>query len=177
MNEDLELMMSEIPAETTMADVEEYLCHYGTSGMKWGKRLYQNLDGSLTPLGRLRYGVQYKNIGQVEARRKAKAASKKEKDEKKEKSRSETIESVIRSGNAKAIYENQKSMTDDELRRAISRLENVSKIKETIRKEKNTPLDEQQAFVMKCITDGGKALESILKIYKAADKAGLTNRR
>lgn len=32
------------------------LYHHGTKGMKWGKRLYQRKDGSLTPLGRLRYG-------------------------------------------------------------------------------------------------------------------------
>lgn len=32
------------------------LVHSGTLGMKWGKRLYQYKDGSLTPLGRLRYG-------------------------------------------------------------------------------------------------------------------------
>lgn len=35
----------------------EYLAHYGIRGMKWGDRRYQNEDGSLTPEGRLRYGV------------------------------------------------------------------------------------------------------------------------
>lgn len=35
----------------------EYLVHYGTKGMHWGERLYQNRDGSLTPLGRARYGI------------------------------------------------------------------------------------------------------------------------
>jgi len=34
----------------------EYIAHHGTKGQKWGRRLYQNADGSLTPLGRLRYG-------------------------------------------------------------------------------------------------------------------------
>ena len=34
-----------------------YLAHYGTKGMKWGERKYQNSDGSLTPLGRVHYGV------------------------------------------------------------------------------------------------------------------------
>lgn len=36
---------------------DTYLQHHGTKGQKWGRRRYQNLDGSLTPLGRLRYGV------------------------------------------------------------------------------------------------------------------------
>lgn len=34
-----------------------YLAHYGTKGMKWGERKYQNSDGSLTALGRVHYGV------------------------------------------------------------------------------------------------------------------------
>lgn len=33
------------------------LCHSGTKGMHWGERLYQYSDGSLTPLGRIHYGV------------------------------------------------------------------------------------------------------------------------
>lgn len=34
----------------------EELYHYGTKGMKWGVRRYQNPDGSLTPAGREHYG-------------------------------------------------------------------------------------------------------------------------
>ena len=33
------------------------LCHHGTKGQKWGRRRYQNEDGSLTPAGREHYGV------------------------------------------------------------------------------------------------------------------------
>ena len=32
------------------------LYHHGTKGQKWGRRLYQHKDGSLTALGKLRYG-------------------------------------------------------------------------------------------------------------------------
>lgn len=35
----------------------EYLAHHGVKGQKWGQRQYQNSDGSLTPAGRLHYGV------------------------------------------------------------------------------------------------------------------------
>lgn len=34
----------------------DYLCHHGTKGQKWGVRRYQNPDGSLTDEGRRRYG-------------------------------------------------------------------------------------------------------------------------
>lgn len=34
----------------------EELKHYGIKGQKWGKRRYQNADGSLTPAGKERYG-------------------------------------------------------------------------------------------------------------------------
>lgn len=46
--------------------MSDYLVHYGIRGQKHGDRRYQNYDGSLTPLGRIRYGVG-------EARKKAKA--------------------------------------------------------------------------------------------------------
>ena len=36
---------------------DEYLKHHGILGMKWGIRRFQNEDGSLTPEGRIRYGV------------------------------------------------------------------------------------------------------------------------
>lgn len=34
------------------------ICHHGILGQKWGKRRYQNPDGSLTELGRIRYAKQ-----------------------------------------------------------------------------------------------------------------------
>ena len=46
-----------------------YLAHWGIKGQRHGERRYQNYDGSLTPLGRIRYGVG-------EARQKAKTAAK-----------------------------------------------------------------------------------------------------
>ena len=38
----------------------DYLCHFGTKGMKWGIRRFQDEDGQLTALGRSRYGIEGK---------------------------------------------------------------------------------------------------------------------
>lgn len=40
--------------------IEDYLCHYGVRGMKWGIRRYQNPDGSLTSEGRKKAKTEYK---------------------------------------------------------------------------------------------------------------------
>jgi len=44
------------PSFVDQLDVD-YISHHGIKGQKWGVRRYQNSDGSLTPEGRIRYGV------------------------------------------------------------------------------------------------------------------------
>lgn len=39
-----------------MGGYTEELYHYGIKGQQWGRRLYQNKDGSLTAAGKIRYG-------------------------------------------------------------------------------------------------------------------------
>lgn len=38
-----------------MSDNNQTLAHHGIKGMKWGRRRFQNADGSLTPAGKSRY--------------------------------------------------------------------------------------------------------------------------
>lgn len=47
----------------SFVDKSEALGHHGTKGMHWGERLYQYKDGSLTPLGRIHYGIGKKRNG------------------------------------------------------------------------------------------------------------------
>ena len=41
--------------------MNDYLEHHGILGQKWGIRRFQNPDGSLTPEGRIRYGLSDKD--------------------------------------------------------------------------------------------------------------------
>lgn len=141
MNEDLELMMSEIPANMTM---DEALEHSGVMGQRKGHRRYQNLDGSLTPLGRLHYGIGFKNIGQVEAARRAKVKAQKEKEENErkriEEERQKAVEKATRSGKAEDIYRLRESMTDEELYRAVTRMQSTQKLESALASIENERL-------------------------------------
>lgn len=92
------------------------LFHAGTKGMKWGRRLYQNKDGSLTALGRVRYG---KGKGKTKAeleKEKAKAAKKAAKAEEKSKAKAAKVEEA-----EKNKKKSVKEMTDQELKDKIAR--------------------------------------------------------
>ena len=49
-------------------DANKDIEHHGIKGQEWDKRRYQNLDGSLTPLGRIHYGVGMSREEMAEAR-------------------------------------------------------------------------------------------------------------
>lgn len=49
-----------------------YLSHHGIKGQKWGIRRFQNEDGTLTALGKDRYGVDKAKLEYIEAKEKVK---------------------------------------------------------------------------------------------------------
>lgn len=81
------------------------LYHYGTLGMKWGIRRYQNKDGSLTPAGKKRYAKLNLELEKL-----------KPPGEKTQKSSNKTAS----------------GMSDDELRTAINRLRMESEYKQLV---------------------------------------------
>jgi hypothetical protein len=108
------------------------LRHSGTKGMKWYQRLYQNYDGSLTPLGRLRYGVgparkssggqtgasattkKKTSSGKVEAANKSNTSG--------ESTASNLAESVVAKARSSSVKKSTRNMTDEELKKSIERL-------------------------------------------------------
>lgn len=118
-----DVLMSAVAEDSEYDDI---LVHYGVPDMEWGKRRYQNPDGSLTPLGRIHYG-----IGKARARRTEKKAKRAEKAEA---ARVKKVERLARSGNVDKIYKNRGIFTKDELYDAISRAEKMSAFQKTGRK-------------------------------------------
>lgn len=115
---------------------EDYLHHHGTKGMKWGRRLYQNPDGSLTPLGKKRYNQEVVKLRKAQAVVRNKQATKAKLDKLEAKRKAiEDAEEELR-GESKVAQVKQKAaerkaskpktsakeMTDEELNKAIERM-------------------------------------------------------
>lgn len=102
-------------------EYDDILMHYGVDGMHWYERRYQNPDGSLTPLGRIHYGIGKARVKRAEnkARREAKA----------EAQRVKKVEKIARSGNVDKIYKNRELFTRAELKDAIERAEMLKGLK------------------------------------------------
>lgn len=90
------------------------LLHWGILGMKWGRRRFQNKDGSLTPEGRKRYADD-ENEETEEERAKREAAEKAYREEVKKR--------VIKSGDLDRIDQWKSEMTNQELREALDRVD------------------------------------------------------
>lgn len=105
------------------------LYHWGTKGMKWGIRRYQNKDGSLTPAGKKRYAAENEKLKAREKAIKAqeKAVARQAKLDTK-KAELDAREAALKSGKtapkskdsapkAKSV----KDMSDEELNKAVNR--------------------------------------------------------
>lgn len=104
------------------------LYHWGTKGMKWGRRLYQNKDGSLTPLGKKRYAKEETSLKErekyIKSREKARAKQAKLDAKKAELDARERALNGEKTGdNTPSKPKTIKDMTDDELRNLTSRME------------------------------------------------------
>lgn len=128
------------------------LSHHGILGQKWGVRRFQNADGSLTNAGKKRKGLvqTIKDKKKAKMLREAKARKKAEREKK---------EAIIRSGNEKEIRKIKGQLTDEELARALDRVNMTQSLNSYAPGGSN--YDKTQ-----------KAISAIEKIAKAAQAVG-----
>lgn len=113
------------------------LCHHGIKGQKWGVRRYQNLDGSLTALGKIHYGAA--NVAKATGRAISNGVK-------------ETGKYISR----KFKERHPKYMSDDELRAYVNRLDMEKKVKD-LRKNARV-MNHGRKFVGDALEQGGKTL-------------------
>ena len=117
------------------------LQHHGIKGMKWGRRRYQNADGSLTAAGKKRYGYGESDydygkdiVGGVKVKRTSKGSSVEDYQNaiKKTKSVGEGVDTIRKFNDdvkrikdpamEKRIRKSTEEMTDKELQQRVQRL-------------------------------------------------------
>ena len=105
-----------------------YLMHHGIQGQKWGIRLYQNKDGTLTPLGRLHYYGSTKTREQRMQERAERMDAKKK--------------DLVARGSKSAIYKNRALFTDEEFDEAMKRADKFDKTRNEIRLSRRQQVDD-----------------------------------
>lgn len=130
---------------------DEYLEHWGIKGMKWGRRRFQNKDGSLTPEGKKRYGDN-DDTPETEEHKQARRAS------------------ALKSTDAQEIYKNRDVLTTGEINERLSRLDAEKRLARAMEES----LPKKKTFtdrVDKALTVGRKLSEVYDFMQKPAMKA------
>ena len=160
--------------------------HHGTKGQKWGSRLYQNKDGSLTPLGRIRYAKQQKvRRKNLEKARLAKSAKAKEEADKKKAEENDEItkeqfealkKKAVESGSAGDVMKFKGKLTIPELQAAKNRLDLERQLTDLSSKEKKSAVDRiakamDKVGTLRIATEKGiDAYNTFSKIYNSLAK-------
>ena len=145
---------------------DNFLAHHGIKGQKWGVRQYQNSDGSLTPLGRVRYGV---------GKAKDAAGSVGNAIRKKVRPTSADLDEQIRAKSEKAAYRQKKNQLR-EIEGKKKRIKDMSDVEvaEEIRsrqmrdqlkmmREADSPLHKGKEYALKAAEASAKGLIAVAK--------------
>lgn len=155
------------------------LVHHGVKGQKWGRRRYQNKDGSLTPAGKQRYGSAENFDRQYDAQQKATLnAAKKAVDgsrelarssRERENERSRKQQRIADKAVEEAVREKARKMSDQELREAVNRLNMEENYTRMMQNRERIDLGESKSakfmdYSMKALTVTSTALSIALAI-------------
>lgn len=155
------------------------LYHYGTRGMKWGIRRYQNKDGSLTPAGKKRYNAEMSKLKAEEKvlKNRQKTQAKFDKLDQKRKEiddlKKGKISSTSSSSETKPKGKSIKDMSDDELQAYINRSNLEKQYKQAVRDQNPEKVSKGRQFVMDVLEQSGKNVATQVATYamgKAANK-------
>lgn len=169
---------------------EQELYHYGVMGMKWGRRRYQNRDGSLTNAGKRHYE---KDMNKLKAEKKklrneertkkkiqklkaleseVDTMKKKSKQPEKEETPAETPEQkrgrLLNSTDAKELYKNKDLLTTAELNDRINRIDTEARLKSKISLEQQkTGMD----YVNGKIQSATRNISNVVNLFRSVDSA------
>lgn len=144
----------------------DFLAHFGTKGMKWGTRKYQNEDGSLTELGRHHYGVGMERS----ARGVSRDLRRLEKERAGAQARKDYYEKKAARSNAKARMKSKKKGEPIELSKRVQKLNQKAKDYAALEKNAKSLSDR---IISKALAKGYsiKSRDTMRFVRKGADKA------
>ena len=165
-------MMTQMNPKLPMKQNDDFLCHHGTKGQKWGVRRYQEKDGSLTPLGRIHWGIGPErkaaikkkftlakdNVKKLALKAKTKHEENvKLRKEKQEQSIANKKAKLLGKGDPAEIHKNRALFSDAELDQAMNRIKKLQDLKSMDPKQKEAVQKLQQTQQNRQVVKDGKS--------------------